>query len=71
MLDHTAADKIYTSQALAFGSAATSSSHRILFDQVTKALMYDPDGTGNEAAVRFATLEGLGGTLSAGNFVVN
>ena len=33
--------------------------------------MYDPDGTGNEAAVRFATLEGRGGTLSAGNFVVN
>lgn len=38
------------------GSAATTSSHRFLYDQSTGALFFDQDGTGAIAKTQFATL---------------
>jgi hypothetical protein len=38
------------------GAAAADSSDRIIYDGSSGALFYDPDGTGGDAAVQFATL---------------
>lgn len=38
------------------GAAANDSSDRIIYNDGTGALMYDPDGTGSTAATQFATL---------------
>ena len=58
--------------AFAYGTTATDSADRILFDRDTGSLYYDADGTGAEAAVRFATLDpaGFSGTLTASDFLV-
>jgi len=60
-----------TLAATAFGTgpAATTAAQRILYDQATGALYYDPDGTGPTAPVRFATLT-TGPTLTNADFVV-
>jgi Ca2+-binding RTX toxin-like protein len=42
--------------ALVFGSAAADASDRLIYDQTSGALYYDPDGTGAAAQVRMATL---------------
>ena len=52
------------------GTAATQADDRILFDQATGDLRYDADGTGAAAAIHFATLTGLTGSLGAAQFVV-
>ena len=56
-------------EAFAFGPAAMDANDRIIYDQDTGALMYDPDGNGHQAAVTFAILVGTVG-LSAADFVV-
>ena len=43
-------------EAFRLGSAAEDASDRIIFDAVTGQLLYDADGTGEIAAVVFATL---------------
>jgi Ca2+-binding RTX toxin-like protein len=55
--------------AFAFGPAAMDADDRIIFDASSGALMYDPDGTGSQAAVTFAILVGAG-ALSPADFVV-
>lgn len=46
---------IASSQFL-LGSAATTASHRFLYDRNNGALFFDQDGTGAIAKVQFATL---------------
>lgn len=55
---------------LAMGTAAKDSDDRILYDQATGNLYFDPDGNGVLAAVQFATLLGASGKLTAADFVV-
>ena len=52
------------------GSAATQADDHIIYNLSTGALLYDADGSGKGAAIQFATLSGLTGTLSAADFVV-
>ncbi|MEJ5991311.1 hypothetical protein WG902_15010 [Ramlibacter sp. PS3R-8] len=56
--------------AFAFGGAAMDANDRIIYDANSGALMYDPDGTGHQAAVTFAILVGQAGALSPADFVV-
>lgn len=55
------------STAFKIGTAATASSHRIIYNQSTGDLYYDADGTGAGAQVQFAKLS-AGLALSAANF---
>lgn len=52
------------------GSAATTSSHRFLYDQTTGALFFDQDGTGAIAKIQFATLN-TGLSLTNADIFVN
>lgn len=52
------------------GATAADGNTCIMYDPTSGALLYDRDGTGSAQAVQFATLVGLGGTLSADNFLV-
>lgn len=54
--------------AFTTGPAATTAKHRIIDN--AGALLYDPDGSGTEAAVRFATLTGVSGTLVNTEFLI-
>jgi len=57
------------STAFAIGTAATTTSHRIIYNTGTGDLWYDADGTGATAAIRFATLQ-TGLALTNADFVV-
>ncbi len=61
---------VLAASAFTTGTAATDANHRIIFDSVTGALFYDADGLNGNAAVRFATIAGIQGTLSAADFEV-
>jgi len=52
------------------GSVATQADDRILYDTASKSLYYDADGAGGLAAVRFATIATLTGTLDHTDFFV-
>ncbi len=56
--------------AFALGTAATQADDRIIYNAATGALLYDADGSGATAAVQFATLTGLVGSLSAADFLI-
>jgi Ca2+-binding RTX toxin-like protein len=56
--------------AFVTGSAARDSNDRIIFDNSTNTLYYDPDGTGARPAVAFAQLEGPNLNLTYADFVV-
>jgi Ca2+-binding RTX toxin-like protein len=60
-----------TLQAGAFqtGAAATQADDRVIYDPGTGALLFDADGSGSGAAVRFATL-GTGLALTYQDFLV-
>jgi Ca2+-binding RTX toxin-like protein len=51
------------------GASATTSSHRIVYNPTTGALLYDRDGTGPIPAVRFAILP-VGLAVTNLNFLV-
>ncbi len=59
-----------TSGAFNTTSAAIQADDRIIFNKSTGDLFYDADGSGGIAAVQFATLASLTGTLSAQDFIV-
>ncbi|CAN1507449.1 COG2931 RTX toxins and related Ca2+-binding proteins [Burkholderiaceae bacterium] len=65
----TANGKI-TDEAFNFGSAATQSDDRIIYNMQTGALLYDADGLGGAVATQFAQLTGLMDSLSASDFYV-
>ncbi|WP_262272649.1 calcium-binding protein [Microvirga yunnanensis] len=52
------------------GTAAADSSDRIIYDNVTGALYFDPDGIGGAAQVQFATLLGSPNNVKASDFFV-
>lgn len=52
------------------GAAATQADDRIIYNAATGALLYDADGSGAGAAIRFATISGITGTLSASDFLI-
>ena len=52
------------------GTAAHDFDDRIIFDAATGNLFYDRDGTGSAAAVRFAVLSGVTGTVTEADFLV-
>ncbi len=52
------------------GPVATQADDRILFDTASKSLYYDADGVGGAAAVKFATIATLTGTLDHTDFFV-
>jgi Ca2+-binding RTX toxin-like protein len=52
------------------GTVATQADDRILFDTASKSLYYDADGVGGVAAIRFATIATLTGTLDHTDFFV-
>ena len=57
------------SNAFHAGTGAHDADDRIIYNSAKGALMYDPDGTGAQAATRFATVvPGL--ALSAGDFTI-
>jgi subtilisin family serine protease len=57
-------------EAFNFGSTATQSDDRIIYNKQTGALLYDPDGLGGVAGIQFARLTGLMDPLSASDFYV-
>ena len=74
-LDHTIFTALGNAGALlvgAFntGAAATQADDRIIYNTSTGALLYDADGSGKGAAMQFATLSGVNGSLSSADFVV-
>ena len=55
--------------AFFIGAAAHDASDRIIYNSASGALLYDPDGTGGQAATQFATAsQGL--ALTAGDFTI-
>ena len=52
------------------GTAATEADDHIIYNAANGALLYDADGVGGAAAIQFATITGLVGTLSASDFVI-
>ena len=74
-LDHTIFTALGNAGALVVGAfntgaAATQADDRIIYNTSTGALVYDADGSGKGAAIQFATLSGVSGTLSAADFIV-
>jgi Ca2+-binding RTX toxin-like protein len=43
-------------EQITLGSAATQASHRFIYNPVSGALFFDPDGTGLMAQIQMATL---------------
>ncbi len=56
--------------AFALGTAATQADDRIIYDSGSGHLLFDADGSGPTAAIHFATVSGLTGTLSAADFLI-
>jgi Ca2+-binding RTX toxin-like protein len=52
------------------GAAATEADDRIIFNAGTGALLYDADGVGGTAAVQFATLTSVIGTITYAEFLI-
>jgi len=52
------------------GTAATDADDRIIFNATTGALFYDQDGNGAAAAVQFATLTSITGTITNADFLI-
>ena len=56
--------------AFRIGANAADASDRIIFNSNTGALLFDADGRGGDAAIQFAVIETLTGSLSASDFAI-
>ena len=56
--------------AFTIGATATTLDHRIIFDSSTGALLYDADGVGEVAAIQFATLTSIVGSVTHAEFQI-
>ena len=56
--------------AFVIGTAATTLDHRIIFNSTTGALLYDADGVGEVAAIQFATLTSVIGSVTHAEFQI-
>ena len=63
------ADGALAAGAFVTGTAAADAGDRIIYDSVSGSLLFDADGAGGEAAVRFAYL-GTGLAITASDFLV-
>ena len=57
-------------EAFTTGAAAADADDRIIWNDVTNAVLYDADGAGGAAAIQFATISSLTGVLSAADFTI-
>jgi Ca2+-binding RTX toxin-like protein len=60
---------VLAASAFHLGTEATDPAHRIIYDQVSGELYYDPNGSGLGAAIHFATLANKA-TLTANSFII-
>lgn len=61
---------VLRSSAFRVGTAAVDSSDRIIYDTVSGALYFDPDGAGGADQVHFATISGSPNNVAARDFLV-
>ncbi|MES2977694.1 MAG: calcium-binding protein [Pseudomonadota bacterium] len=59
-----------TTDAFHVGSVAADTSDRVIYNPDSGALLYDPDGSGQQPAQAFVTLLGAVGEVSAANVIV-
>jgi len=61
---------VTTARAFNTGRVATEADDRILFDTASGGLYYDNDGAGGSAAVQFATVTSVTGTIDHSSFFI-
>ena len=61
---------VLRSSAFRVGTAAVDSSDRIIYDTVSGALYFDPDGAGGADQTQFATIAGSPNNVAARDFLV-
>jgi Ca2+-binding RTX toxin-like protein len=61
---------VLRSSAFRLGTAAVDGSDRVIYDNVSGALYFDPDGVGGADQTHFATIAGSPNNVAARDFLV-